>query len=411
VVHRITPAPVDCVHAAAVSCLETDDNGPTLTADGRVLYLHSGAMVTYGCGVYYCGGGSTVGNQYTIGSDVGGDQPNTWPTGPPDSWSAPATQGGYAFSPAADPADAQLIAYPGFEDPASPSWTVNPLVIDDDAALSPFVVSDDDVTQSAVTWSPDGSYVLDIEGGANPGIWAYTARPYTATGWKAYYVLAPPPQTAEGGGLGNGLAITGDGRVLFTSGHEIYSLPSGCGPVGDAAAPTTGTPIPNCTLAQATQLTTDASSEEPTWTALTTLLSYTPPTTPGPPVPPLPPGRLVPPVPPLPPVPPQHPDELRSVGLAQRTVRSGAPVTFEVRLGASSKIVVEILRLVPASGHGRHRHRARYRLVGTDTFAGKHGLDRLRVIKLHGRRLAPGGYEARVSAGGRAHVVKFKVRR
>jgi hypothetical protein len=33
------------------------------------------------------------------------------------------------------------------------------------------------------------------------------------------------------------------------------------------------------------------------------------------------------------------------------------------------------------------------------------------VTKVRGRGLAPGGYEARVSAGGRAHVVTFKVRR
>jgi hypothetical protein len=33
------------------------------------------------------------------------------------------------------------------------------------------------------------------------------------------------------------------------------------------------------------------------------------------------------------------------------------------------------------------------------------------VTKVHGRKLAPAAYEAKVAAGGKAHVATFKVRR
>ncbi|MGH3416597.1 MAG: hypothetical protein ACRDSS_09020, partial [Actinocrinis sp.] len=107
-------------------------------------------------------------------------------------------------------------------------------------------------------------------------IWAYTAQARGSAGWKAYYILATPPQTATGGGLGPQISITSDGRVLFSSAHVIYALPASCGPYGGASAPG-GTATANCTLAQATQLTTSGGDDDPTWTAVTTSLSYVPP--------------------------------------------------------------------------------------------------------------------------------------
>lgn len=109
--------------------------------------------------------------------------------------------------------------------------------------------------------------------------------------------------------------------------------------------------------------------------------------------------------------PAQPVDEVRGLKLAARTVRSGKPLTFVVSLKSRAKIRLQILRLVPASGHGKHRKKEHYRPIGRLTFNGNTGVNKLRVTKVRGRRLAPGGYEARVSAGGRAHVVTFKVRR
>ncbi|MGH3266382.1 MAG: hypothetical protein ACRDNS_30815, partial [Trebonia sp.] len=163
-VHRVTPAAINCHPSPGISCVSRIDNTPTLTADGRVLYLQTSAVVTYSCYGFYCYGSADGGNEYEIQSASGGDQPNQWPDGTsPVQWFEPAGTGGVDSSPAADPADPHLIAYPAWEDPADVSFSVNPLVIDDDAAQNPFVVSDDDVTQWGVTWSPDGAYVLDIE--------------------------------------------------------------------------------------------------------------------------------------------------------------------------------------------------------------------------------------------------------
>ena len=102
-------------------------------------------------------------------------------------------------------------------------------------------------------------------------------------------------------------------------------------------------------------------------------------------------------------------DELSKLTLASRTVHSGKTLTFDVTLKASAKITIEILRHVPASGSGKHRKKAHYVLVGTLTFSGKVGLNKLPVSKLHGHKLSKASYEAEVFAGGKAHAVAFKV--
>lgn len=108
---------------------------------------------------------------------------------------------------------------------------------------------------------------------------------------------------------------------------------------------------------------------------------------------------------------PRSIDELQRVSLAARSVRAGRPVTFTVTLKATARITIQILRYVPAKGHGTHRKRAHYQVLGSLTRHGKAGLNKLRVSKLHGHELPAAGYEAKVSAGGRQHLLKFKVHR
>jgi hypothetical protein len=98
------------------------------------------------------------------------------------------------------------------------------------------------------------------------------------------------------------------------------------------------------------------------------------------------------------------------LGIAAHSVRTGRAVTFEVTLASAATITIELLRHVPASGHGRHRHPAHYVALGTLRFAGKDGLNRLAVEKLHGHKLAAGAYEAKVSAGGTPQTLTFTVR-
>jgi hypothetical protein len=103
-------------------------------------------------------------------------------------------------------------------------------------------------------------------------------------------------------------------------------------------------------------------------------------------------------------------DEVRGFKLAARTVRSGKPLTFEVTLKTAARTTIEILRLVPASGHGKRRHKAHYTLVGKLAFNGKVGLNKLLVSKLRGHKLAAAKYLAEVSAGGKPHSIAFTVR-
>ena len=103
-------------------------------------------------------------------------------------------------------------------------------------------------------------------------------------------------------------------------------------------------------------------------------------------------------------------DELRGLKLATHTVRFGRPVTFEVSLRAAAAITVEILRFRPATGHGRHRTRAHYVVVGMRRFSGKAGVNKLLIVKLHRHKLLPASYQAEVSAGGRALRMGFTVR-
>ena len=102
-------------------------------------------------------------------------------------------------------------------------------------------------------------------------------------------------------------------------------------------------------------------------------------------------------------------DELRRLKLATHTIRFGSPVTFEVTLRAAAAITVEILRFLPAAGHGGHRSRAHYVVVGMRRFNGKTGVNKLLIGKLNRHKLLPAAYRAEVSAGGRAHRIAFIV--
>jgi hypothetical protein len=103
-------------------------------------------------------------------------------------------------------------------------------------------------------------------------------------------------------------------------------------------------------------------------------------------------------------------DEVAGLKLAAGTVRSGKLVTFEVTLRAAAKMIVQILRFVPKSGHGKHRMKAHYVVVGTLSFNGKAGLNKLLVSKVHGHKLSPAKYDAEVSAGGKPHAIAFTVK-
>ena len=177
---------------------------------------------------------------------------------------------------------------------------------------------------------------------------------------------------------------------------------------------TSGSVEPTCGTfgepdSQAVQLTTDgttsARDEHPTWTSAT-LTPYPVPGSSPPPATSPTTGKGPATGPPAPLVSP-----LGTVTPVASSVVSGKSLTLKVTLKAASRLKVEILRYVPASGHGRNRHKAHYVLVETLSFAGKAGLNKLAIPTKHdGHKLAPGKYEAKVLAGASSHVVSFTIK-
>jgi hypothetical protein len=210
------------------------------------------------------------------------------------------------------------------------------------------------------------------------------------------------------------VTITDTGEIVFDNGVNVYALPSSCWAPSKGFTLTSGSTEPTCGTfgepsSQAVQLTADgttsARDEHPTWTSAT----LTPYSVPG-----GSPASVTPPTagkgpasgPPAPPVSP-----LGAVTPGAGSVVRGKSLTLKVTLKAASRLKVEILRYVPASGHGRHRHKAHYVLVETLDFAGKPGLNKLAIPTKHdGRAFAPGKYEAKVLAGTSSRVVSFTVK-
>ena len=282
-VRRISSPVVPCHTTVDGSCSLSDiDNGPTLTDDGRVLYLHTGTGVGVECGLF-CGIYAAAGNSYIVQPVLGG-APNQWPW-PINTYEPPAEEGGYAVAPVADPANPELILYAGIEDNGcAEAYKCHPLVVDNASGQS-YIVSDDDQRQDAYTWSPNGEYIADVEGGTEPGIWVYknAKEPSPGTVEHAWYVMATPSSTPSGGGFTGDLSLTNAGNIIFSSGGDVYSLAqSGCW--GASAPEATEPEKPNCTLAEAKQLTTSGLDGDATWTESTQpiIVNAPPASAPGP---------------------------------------------------------------------------------------------------------------------------------
>ena len=267
------------------------------------------------------------------------------------------------------------------------------ILVGDQAGDPPTAVDNPGFAEPYVGWSPGGTELVDSLWTQAPGSGVYTAGIWgfspTAAGAHHLILADPNPPTAQyqPGTFGQ-TAFAGPNEIVFADRADgnLWEVPANCNA---------------CSFpANAHQLTTDGTASagdgSPVWTGQTIAGLRTPtPVLPPPPV--VPPGKPV--------------DEVSALKLASSKVRFGKRLTFEVTLKAPSKITIEILRHVPASGRGKHRKKAHYVVVGTLTFNGKAGLNKLLVSKLRGHKLAVGKYEAQVSAGGAKHVITFTIRR
>jgi hypothetical protein len=349
VVRRLTDPPAPAAMAGS------EDTSPSLTADGRILYQH--VANSYNSFGYVTGSSNAL-----LVRPLSGGPPAAWPTNPPAS-------SGLA---SADPVSGSQIAYTTDSIP-------DELVIGSAAGTGTVVASQQEGLNPS--WSPDGSQIVDVDHSASDaGIWVFAASA-NATG---HQVLVDPSASV------NDPVFAGPNEIVFdatiSGATNIYAVPTSCNA---------------CSLSDPAvrQLTSDGTSSAPdfypAWTSQTlTQFGQTGGSGGGT-------GQR----------PGRPTDQIARLGLASSSVRSGQALTLEVTLKAPATIKIQILRLVPASGHGKHRRKAHYALVLTLTFKGHRGLNKHKVSRAHGRALPVGRYVAKVSAGANMHLIKFSVRR
>lgn len=226
--------------------------------------------------------------------------------------------------------------------------------------------------------------------------------------------MATPAQA----GLGYSLSVTNAGSIIFSSGGDLYSLAqSGCWGPGVKTA--TEPEKPNCTFAEAKQLTTGGIDSDATWTASTQPIVVNAPasapttttttTTTG--------GPIIPPAIAPPPV-------LSGVSETNMTWREGGaqatlarmhlpPIgtTFSFRLNESASVAFEFNQSVSGRKVGRscvaqtkkneHARRCTHVVAaGHLIFSAHAGVNKVHfdgLISKHGK-LAPGSYTLVITA-------------
>jgi hypothetical protein len=376
---------------------------PAVTTTERVIYYTLQAASTIDCGIYYCGSDGGLSEDYVSRKLDGSDSATPWPL--PSSTTGANMNGAQGADPvfegsiAADPADPNKIAYGGdyihgipFGDGCGTDGDGNcyPLVVDDSNGTYTRTSTDDSFYYD-FAFSQDGTKVADLETGDKKGIWVYpSTQDYSGANPQFSWALTDPDNVdgaTQFQNNVNGLTFVGNNEIVFSSNNNLYSIPASCWATPTAPSDTSG----HCSLANAHQLTHDGNSTapdaQPAWTSSTSAIKAFG-TTP----------------------PPPSGNQITKAKLGSSSVKKGKPVVIDVTLKRGVKVSVEVLRYVPASGHGKHRKKAHYKKIGTLTGAGTAGLNKFSFSKVAGHRLAPGKYELLVSAGGKAQTLKFKVK-
>ncbi len=240
-IKRLSPDPLSC----PLNPCGSFDANPQVASDGDVLWEFSFYNDPSLCGspfVYWCV--DLVGADLYNEPATGGNRTQI-PT-PCDTPSTPSgTLAGQPEKVAVNPANAQQIAYADCHDPTSHDPMVQ-LGSRDGATHTPLLFDDQDF--ASVAFTPDGSHIITLENGDNPGIWDYPiAGPIGPTD----QVLADPMNVT----FATPREISGH-RIAFIADKNVWTVPDTC---------TSAT----CTYpTNATQLTTDGTSLGLTWTAL-----------------------------------------------------------------------------------------------------------------------------------------------
>ena len=382
---RLTAPPMACPNAG--SCT-TFDNNPSVTTDGRVYFMFDIITGTLDCAPGGCIDYQSGGAGIFVRSMDGSDQPTAVPF--PDRTGTYVTNGLVmnANVPivAADPQDPNSLAYQG-----GPATGCTPVDVestsDPDSSAKRVGCGNPNGSFDGLEWSPDATKIAGFDTSSTvPGIWVYSTEGSPTTG---AWVLDDTQSDY-------GFTFAGNDELVFEYNNNLYSLPSSCW----ATQTSTSSPVANCTVANATAITTGGTSAAPyrypSWTSAAV------------------PGFAVPP-PPLsapPPAPVVATPTVQQAGLtAHGAITSKTGVAFDVTLSAAGTIDVTISKLPAPAGAARvasasspqlsrGKKKPKPKLIGTVTFPGKAGSNLLTIHKVHGHALAPGRYEASVTVSG-----------
>jgi hypothetical protein len=278
---RLSQAASNC--ETAINECGGEDEDPAVTSSGQVVYYNFFVDETFtDCGIYYCGDGGGLVEQYYTVPLTGNQTPTAWPTPPKQSGEYPnGAEPGFEGPIASDPADATKIAYGGTyitglnpPNECGPGGESNCYPLDVESSGGSYTeTSLDDSFYYGFSFSPDGSHIADIETGDHKGVWIYPSN-QTVSGPPASQVdiwAVEDPDDVSGAGqfdqVINGLTWTSSG-IVVSANYNLWLIPNRC-----LSTPTTGaTPAANCHFPQdATQLTHDGTSSapdaDPAWTS------------------------------------------------------------------------------------------------------------------------------------------------
>lgn len=347
--------------AAAAAGSAYYETQPRVTADGQEIF---GSSLTTGI---LGGSAGTAGNALVERRIAASAQPTEWST--TGSQTEPASGFDGAPNPA-DPTQAAWVESQGCNFSFNGQKTCQYAVHVGSASngSAPVATYDNESVSAngqgptSLAWSSDGTNLLIVDPFApNTGIYEFPvagmagAKPITE-------VLAQPTGWTFGQArfAGSKLVFDAHQQVGSMITGDIYTIPANC-------------TVATCTFpTSATNLTHDptANSSNPAWTSATERLA--PLRVPGGP-------------------------GVTKVTLPSAPIRAGRRFTLLVTLSAPGAIVVKIHRL-SAAGKAKS--------VGSVSFAGKVGVNRLAIELVAGRTLAAGAYTATIGVRGSAAAAR-----
>lgn len=255
---RLTAAPAPCGAPGQQWCTSYTVE-PRLTADGLVAYEFVLGTWDYSCLSYICDwsfyqGGTP--SDLDTQSLADGSGITKWPN-------STSNGDGLAIDPlpAPDPVDPSLLAY-GESTTCNSTCQFDVHVSNRALTVDRTVVYDDAPIQS-LAWVPNGSALIDVEGGTQAGIWVYDTRDANTPGKNFIWLLADPKPYDASNPYSTSIQSArylGPDKVVFDQNGDLYTVPlTGC------AQRATGTAA-GCTMADAHRLTSDGKSFNAVWT-------------------------------------------------------------------------------------------------------------------------------------------------